>query len=163
MKQRILLFVCALIVWCLFNWVPDREHLLTGIPVAAVVAALLGDLVFERPGMLAHPSRYFYFFFKYVPVFLWEVMKANIDVARRVVHPDLPIRPGIVKIRTTLRTAAARTLLANAITLTPGTLVVVIIGDSLYIHWINIVSEDPQVETEIIVRKFERLLERIFE
>jgi multicomponent Na+:H+ antiporter subunit E len=75
----------------------------------------------------------------------------------------LPIRPGIVKVRTKLKTDMARTFLANSITLTPGTLTVDCVGDHLYIHWINIVSEDPQEETEIIVRKFERLLERIFE
>jgi len=165
MKQRILLFLSALIVWCLFNWLPDRAHLLTGIPVAAVVAALLGDLVFERPGMLAHPRRYFYFFFRYVPVFLWEVMKANIDVARRVVHPDLPIRPGIVKVKTSLRSDIAITLLANSITLTPGTMSVDIDRDRavLYIHWIDVRSRDIGEASRLIVERFEKILRPIFE
>ena len=57
----------------------------------------------------------------------------------------------------------AKTFLANSITLTPGTLSVDIVGDHIYVHWINIVSEDPEVETEIIVRRFENLLERVFE
>jgi multicomponent Na+:H+ antiporter subunit E len=57
----------------------------------------------------------------------------------------------------------ARTFLANSITLTPGTLSVDIVDDHLYVHWINIVSDDPVKETEIIVNHFEKLLERVFE
>jgi multicomponent Na+:H+ antiporter subunit E len=75
----------------------------------------------------------------------------------------MPIRPGIVKVRTRLQTEMARTFLANSITLTPGTLSVDMIEDHLYVHWINIVSEDPTKETEIIVKRFEELLERVFE
>jgi multicomponent Na+:H+ antiporter subunit E len=66
-------------------------------------------------------------------------------------------------VRTRLKTDMGRTFLANSITLTPGTLSVDCVDDHLYVHWINIVSEDPVKETEIIVRRFEQLLERVFE
>ena len=62
----------------------------------------------------------------------------------------MPIRPGIVKIKTTLRSEFAKTLLANSITMTPGTITVDIIGDEMYIHWIFIRSEDPAIYTSMI-------------
>ena len=98
-----------------------------------------------------------------VAVFIAFVVRANFDVAYRVLNIYMPIRPGIVKVRTALKTDMARTFLANSITLTPGTLSVDMIDDHLYVHWINITSEDPEKETEIIVRRFEKLLERVFE
>ena len=165
MSQKVILFFSALIVWSLFNWVPDPAHLLVGIFAAGIVALLLGDLVVERPHLLLHPKRYVYFLFIYVPVFLWEVLKANVDVARRVIHPNLPILPGIVKVKTTLQSDIAITLLANSITLTPGTMSVDIDKDRavLYIHWIDVRSKDIVEASRIIVERFERILQTIFE
>jgi multicomponent Na+:H+ antiporter subunit E len=165
MSQKIILFFAALIIWCLFNWVPDGAHLLVGIVVAGIVAFMMGDLVVQRPHLLWHPQRYFYFLFHYVPVFLWEVLKANIDVAYRVVHPGLPIKPGIVKVKTSLRSDIACTLLANSITLTPGTMSVDIDKDNavLYVHWIDVRSQDIEAATRMIVERFENILRKIFE
>jgi multicomponent Na+:H+ antiporter subunit E len=165
MSQKIILFLATLITWCLFNWVPDWAHLLVGIFVAAIVAFMMGDLVIQRPHLLRHARRYAYFFFQYVPVFLWEMLKANIDVAYRVVHPRLPITPGIVKVRTSLQSDIAITLLANSITLTPGTMSVDVDKDRaiLYVHWIDVSSPDMELATRIIVERFERILRKIFE
>ena len=81
-----------------------------------------------------------------------------------MLHPDLPIRPAIIKVHTNLRTDIARTFLANSITLTPGTLTVDIMEDGdMYIHWINVVTEDPEEQTDIIVKRFETILRRVFE
>jgi multicomponent Na+:H+ antiporter subunit E len=165
MSQKVILFFAALIVWCLFTWVPDAAHLLTGIVVASIVSFTMGDLVIQRPHLLRHARRYIYFFFQYVPVFLWEMLKANIEVAYRVVHPRLPINPGIVKVRTSLQSDIAITLLANSITLTPGTMSVDVDKDSaiLYVHWIDVRSPDMELATRIIVERFEKILRKIFE
>ena len=72
--------------------------------------------------------------------------KANIDVAYRVITGK--INPGIVKISPNLKSDAAITLLANSITLTPGTLSVDIDenNNDLYIHWINVTNLKPEIE-----------------
>lgn len=165
MKSRIVLFLVAYLVWSLLNWPLDWQHLLVGIFVAFFVSFLTGDLFIKRPHLLKHPLRYWYFVAYYIPVFLWECLKANIDVAYRVLHPGLPIKPGIVKVRTRLKTDTALTFLANSITLTPGTMTVDIDKDNgiLYIHWINARATDIEGATEAIVRSFEKILEKIFE
>jgi len=165
MKSRIVLFILALLVWLLLSWVPDLQHLIVGVFVAAFVAFMTGDFFIQRPHVLKHPLRYWYFIVYYVPTFLWECIKANIDVACRVLHPELPINPGIVKVKTSLKSDTALTFLANSITLTPGTLTVDIDKDdgALYVHWIDVKAKDSRAATEIIVERFEKILKKIFD
>lgn len=165
MKSRIVLFLVAFLVWSLLSWPPDWQHLLVGIFAAFFVSFLTGDLFIKRPHLLKHPLRYWYFIVYYLPVFLWECLKANIDVAYRILHPALPINPGIVKVKTSLKTDTSLTFLANSVTLTPGTMTVDIDKDNgiLYIHWINVKTTDIEGATEAIVRRFEKILGKIFE
>jgi len=132
--------------------------------VAAFVSFLTGNLFEREPHHLGNISRYLWFGY-YVPMFLWECFKANIDVALRVINPKLPINPGIVKVKTTLKSATGLTFLANSITLTPGTFCIDIKPEEgiLYIHWIDVKSEDTEKATQLIVNKFERVLKKIFE
>ncbi len=155
----------SLVAWSFLNWVPDLQHLVVGVLVSALVAILTGDLFVIRTHVLAQPLRYWYFLVYYLPCFLWECFKANFDVAYRVLHPSLPISPGIVKVKTTLKTDTALTFLTNSITLTPGTLTVDIDKDNgfLYVHWINVKAKDVKTATEIVVARFEKILKKIFE
>lgn len=164
MSQKFILFIATYFLWCLFTWVPDAEHLIVGIFVAWLVTFLMGDIVVQSSHLIRHPQRCIYFLFVYVPVFIWEAVKANVDMAYRVVHPQLPINPGIVKVRTTLRSDLAITLLANSITLTPGTMSVDVDKEQsvLYIHWIDVRSRDAEVATRIIVERFEGILRKVF-
>jgi len=82
----------------------------------------------------------------------------------RALHPKMPIKPGIVKIRTKLKTDSGITALANSITLTPGTLTVDVTDDGyLYVHWINVKAEDIEQATSQIARRFEWFIQKIFE
>ncbi len=160
--KRIIHFIILMIVWLLVTWSLDWQEVLVGVIVALMAELLLGDIFPLGAVKIFNPVRFFWLVV-YAIVFFYYVVKANFDVAYRVLNIYLPIKPGIVKVTTKLKTDMARTFLANSITLTPGTLSIDIVGDHLYVHWINIVSEDQTVETEIIVRRFENLLERIFE
>ena len=164
MNKKILLFIFSLIIWVLLNWKIDFQNFIVGIVVCAFVAFLIGDMFVKRSHVFGHPSRYFWFMV-YVPIFAWECVKANIDVAYRVTHPGLPINPGIVKVKTKLRSQTGLTFLANSITLTPGTMSVDIIPEegTLYIHWIDVKAKDIEKASEEIVRTFENILARIFE
>lgn len=164
MKSRVILFILALLVWLLLNWVPDWQHFIVGVFIAGFVAFMTGDMFVQRPHLFKHVQRYLWFLY-YIPMFLWECIKANIDVAYRVAHPNIPIHPGIVKVKTGLKSDTALTFLANSITLTPGTLSVDIDKEKgiLYVHWINVKKEDTEGATELIVMRFEKILKRIFE
>jgi len=102
---------------------------------AGVARTMLGKA--DNNKML-NPVKWPMFIVYVLTVFFWNLMLANIDVAYRVITGR--IRPGIVRIRPGLRSDLGRTVLANSITLTPGTLTVDIDrknGD-LFVHWINV-------------------------
>jgi len=164
MRSRFILFIFGFLVWLGLSWSPDWQHLLVGMLVAGFVSFMTGDLFVKRPYLFKHASRYFWFFL-YLPFFIWECIKANIDVAYRVIHPNRPINPGIVKVKTSLKSDTALTFLANSITLTPGTLSVDIDEQAgiLYVHWIDVRDKDIEKATRLIVHRFERILRRIFE
>lgn len=163
-KSQIILFVFAFLIWSFLTWPLDLQHFLVGTLVCGFVSFMTGDMFVKRPRVFRHPSRYLWFLY-YVPLFIWECIKANIDVAYRVAHPNLPINPGIVKVKTNLKSDTALTFLANSITLTPGTMSVDIDRENgfLYIHWIDVKDKDIQKATEIIVKTFEDVLRRIFD
>ena len=160
--KRIAMFITACAIWVLLTWSLAGQNLIVGIIVCAFVAVVFGSLFPDHTIQILNPRRYLWFLY-YIPVFLWHVLKANLDVAYRVLHPDVPIHPGIVKVRTSLKTDMALAFLANSITLTPGTLTVDIVNGYMYVHWINVRSDDPNVQTEMIVTRFERILKGVFE
>jgi len=133
--------------------------------IAGLSVSIFVSLAYFRsfPSSLVFGIRRIFFVFVYFCVLFWEIIKANIDVALRVLNPALPIKPGIVEIKTSLKSDAAKVALANSITLTPGTLTLDIIGDKLFIHWINVTAEDPQKAAAVIAGRFERYLKKIFE
>jgi len=157
--------MCALMVlaaWFAMFWSLGLWVVLAGVVLSIVVGASLYRALPPRTYKLLSPRRWL-FMALYLPYFLYYCIKANLDVAVRVIHPDVPIRPGIVKVSTTLTTDMGKTFLANSITLTPGTLTVDVDGQDFYVHWINIDTDDPARRTAEICGRFEPLLRRIFE
>jgi len=100
----------------------------------------------------------------YVPAYIWAELKAHATVIYRILHPQMPIKPGIVQVPTELRSDFGITGLANAITMTPGTLSVDVNEEkpSLYVHWIDVKGVEPEQTSREIARPFERFLRRIF-
>jgi len=162
MIKFLMALVASFVLWMLFFCSVDPAVILTGIFFSLLVATLFRDIYPDNLQKMLNPVRWLYFLL-YLPYFLYHVVCANVDVMLRVIPPKLPIRPGIVKVRTTLTSEMAKTFLANSITLTPGTLTVDINGQDLYIHWINIDTDDPARRTAEIAGRFEPLLRRIFE
>ena len=160
--KYILFFLLCLIFWMAITFNVTAPYLLTGIVLSAVTTVIFGKHFLTAWKKLLNPIRYFWILL-YIPVFLWECIKANFDVAYRVIHPGLPIKPGIVKIKTNLKSDIAKVFLANSITMTPGTLSVDLIGDTLYIHWIDVRNNNPAIYTAMIAGRFEKFLKRIFE
>lgn len=160
--KRFVHFLLLLGIWLLLTWSLQWQEVLAGVVVALLAELILGDVFPVAAVKVLHPVRMFWMAV-YSVVFISFVVRANFDVAYRVLNIYLPIRPGIVRVRTKLKTDMARTFLANSITLTPGTLSIDLVDDYLYVHWINVVTDDPARQTKIIVERFENLLERIFE
>ncbi|MEM4187555.1 MAG: Na+/H+ antiporter subunit E [Candidatus Hadarchaeum sp.] len=151
-------------MWIVLTLSLDPYELLVGAIAAAFVSALSYSLLF-RTGIKEKlsPTRFGYFL-AYIPSYILAEIKSHWDVIKRIVNPRMPINPGIVKIKTGLKTDLGLTGLANAITMTPGTLTVEIVEEEpcLYIHWIDVQTTDPEQASKAIGGGFEKYLRRIF-
>ena len=88
------------------------------------------DRVDGEPGrLLASASLFGYLFW-----LMGEVVRSNIDLARRIWHPGLPIEPNWSRLDTQVSTHMEKTLYANSITLTPGTLTTDVREDHFLVH-----------------------------
>jgi multicomponent Na+:H+ antiporter subunit E len=104
----------------------------------------------------------FYHFLAYTGTFLVELVKANWAMMKIVYAPRIDIRPGIVRVRTRLKSPIGRLALANTIALTPGSLVIDVNDDVLYIHWLDVQSTDTEVASAAMAGPFEKHLEQVF-
>ena len=166
--KRSIYFIISFILWMLLTWPVvdgqiDIQIVIAGLIASLIVAIMFHEILPEEHHVFISPVRIFWFLI-YIPVFFYYIIKANLDVVYRALHPKMPINPGIVKIKTNLKTNSGITALANSITLTPGTLTVDLTEDGyLYIHWINVRSDDVEQATKFIAQRFEWFLKKIFE
>ncbi|HHJ16299.1 MAG TPA: cation:proton antiporter [Gammaproteobacteria bacterium] len=156
--HHIFIFGILLLLWMLLTGSLDAQELVAGAVVSLAVTLLFGErfaiLTGFRFSWLA-PLH----ILTYLGSFFIALLRANLDLAGRVLSPSLPINPALVEIRTRLKSPLGRLLLANTITLTPGTLTVDVDGDRLLVHWVYCPpGTDLQRATEQISAAFERRL-----
>jgi len=155
------LFLVTFALWLALSSRLDPPEFICG-GVVCLIISLFAAHMYSRLGFPSLSIKMVLFFLAYIIVLLWEIIKANFDVAYRVIHPKMPINPGIVVIKTHLKSDIAKLILANSITLTPGTFTLDVIGDKLLIHWINVKAEDIDDATNLIGHRFEKYLRVIF-
>ncbi|MFH1353440.1 MAG: Na+/H+ antiporter subunit E, partial [bacterium] len=114
--RKFTLFFVALTIWVLLVLPLNIQSFMLGIPVALIVAMLFGNYFIEEPGKFWELKRWAWFLY-YIPVFAYHMILANFDVMYRVLHPLMPINPGIVKVKTRLKSKSGRAALCNSITL----------------------------------------------
>ena len=141
-------------------------ELLFGAILSIIVGFIARTIFIKDSFRMLSPVRCITFIAYVVGPFFVAMAKANIDVAYRVITGK--INPGIVKISPGLKTDLGITMLANSITLTPGTLTVDIDEDKndLYIHWINVKKEaiaKKPVDCKYICSNFHNWIRRIAE
>ncbi len=161
LKKFIYTFVIVLLIWYGFTTSFAPAELITGVIISLVIAYISVKNFNCCDPILLLPSHVLHFI-KYFFVFLGALLKANLDVARRVLTPGLPINPGIVMFQTKLNNDFAKMVLANSITLTPGTLTIDIIKNKFYVHWIDVTTEDPEQVYKEIAEPFEKILLKIY-
>jgi len=155
-------FILGLVFWLLITFRFTVPNIIVGAAASLLCAAIFAGYSMTGTLQTLNPVRWFWFLV-YLVTFIFSCIKANLDVAYRVLHPRMPIKPGIVKIKTSLKSDFAKTLLANSITMTPGTLTVDVKNEYLYIHWIYIRSEDPEETARIIIGPFEKYIKKFAE
>ncbi len=135
MTRAALLFVVLFVVWLLLSG--HYTPLITGLGVAscALVAWIAHRMeVIDRE---SHPLHLGPYFLLYLPWLLWEIIKANIAVARLIIHPRLPISPRIITVAASQQSILGQVIYANSITLTPGTVSLAVEDGKIDVHAID--------------------------
>lgn len=142
---RVLVFLILMLTWMILSGHFDAFHLIMGAVCSGIVTWLSSDLLFEdrslslrtRLRQLARIASYFVWL-------LGQVVLANIYTLKLALSPGGldEVAPRVVTFRTHLKSDFAKYLLAQSITLTPGTVTVKIVGDEFHIHAISKVAAD---------------------
>ncbi len=88
----------------------------------------------------------------YVPWLAWEILSASMQVAYLVLHPKMPVEPCLLYFRVNLPNLAARVILGNSITLTPGTVTIRIQGNDFLVHALTRASAESLVKGTMPLR-----------
>jgi multicomponent Na+:H+ antiporter subunit E len=155
MKKKISTFLILWIVWVLIAGFDLMEIALGGV-VALILSLIITKYVSYSFGFGAIVGL-FKFIFIYLPVFIYKLVIANLDMAYRVLSPKMPINPGFVEVPTSLKSDFGKLVLANSITLTPGTLSLDVEQDHVLVHWVNVQGKKEEAQQNIS-KEFEKVL-----
>ena len=160
-------FIVCFAFWVLLTWSFEIQELAAGAVVSLAVALFAGRFFvhaksfwFFNPVKLVNLIIYVLFIF---PV---ELIKANWDVAKRCFGGCKNVNPGIVKVPVDLESDYGQSMLANSITLTPGTITMDIAEEDgqtyYYIHWIDVTAPSGKEAGDAIKGTLEKGVGRIF-
>ena len=163
-------FIICYALWLLLVWSLSMRELLLGALVAAVAAWFSGRFfVHENPAHMFSPVRIASMAVYCLGVFMWELIKANVSMAKLVLSPKMKFNAGIIRVPGSekIKSMYGLAMVANSITLTPGTITLDITEDEngrnyYYIHWIDVTETDREKAGEIIKGTMEKWIGRIW-
>ncbi len=160
-------FCLCFVFWLLLTWSFTAQEMIAGAVVSLAVALFASRFfIHENAFHLLNPAR-LGALIGYVFVFLRELFKANLDVAKRCFGGCKDVNPGIVKVPVDLEGDYAQAMLANSITLTPGTITLDIAEQEgktyYYIHWIDVAETDREKAGDVIKGRLESGIRRIWQ
>lgn len=116
------MYLFFLLIWIIFNGRVTPEILISGAVISAFIYYFFRRFMGCRPGTDMKILRNLKGGTLYVLLLIWEVIKANIHIIKLVLSPHIDISPVLLSFKTDLQSDFARVVLANSITLTPGTI-----------------------------------------
>ncbi|MEM4486161.1 MAG: Na+/H+ antiporter subunit E [Zestosphaera sp.] len=158
-------FFLVFAVYVIFSGSTSLYDVTTGVVVALVTSVITANLTMKDPRKLLQPQRLAWLITYAFRYFFVDEVKAHVDVMKRILHPRMPINPGIVKIPYDVASDYSMLTIANSITNTPGTVVVEVDQSKkvFYVHWINTTTTEPGEARRQVSEVFERFARVIFD
>lgn len=150
------MYLIFFLIWIIFNGQFTWEIAAFGVLIAAAMYGFICKFMNYTPHMDIILCKKFFLIIHYIFVLIKEIIKANFAVIKMILSSRYVLEPVIVRFKTDLKTAPARILLANSITLTPGTITVSLEGDEYVVHCL-----DKELAKGISNSLFVTLLERL--
>ena len=131
------MFFVFFLIWIIFNGQFTIEIAAFGVVIAGLMYLFICKFLNYHPKTDLLLCKKFFLVLQYVFVLITEIIKANFAVIRMIMSSRYEIEPAIVRFKTDLKTTPARVLLANSITLTPGTITVSLEEDEYVVHCLD--------------------------
>lgn len=138
-KRGIRLFMAVIffVLWIIFNGQITTEIIWFGVGISAVLYWFVCRYMGYSPKKDLKACRLVFHALGYVVILLWEVVKANAQVIHLILSSKYEAEPKLVTFQTDLKTVPAKVVLANSITLTPGTITVSLEDNSYQVHCLD--------------------------
>lgn len=149
-------FAVLFVFWLVLSGLFDYFHIALGVISCLLVAYLSSDLGHIDLGRV-NRWQVLTRFAGYIPWLLYQVVLSNIHIAKIVLSPRIQLNPEVVVYPTFLKGDLSRTLFANSITLTPGTVTIDIDEENLYVHAIN-----EKVKKDLLTGQMEKKVYNVF-
>ena len=131
------MYILLYLFWILLNGKITIEICLIGLLITIFMALILDKLFGYTPKNEIKNIKKAPLLILYIFILIWEIVKAAVIVSRDVIFKKFKVSPTLVTFETSLETEFGRFLLANSITLTPGTITVKIDGNKLTVHCLD--------------------------
>lgn len=158
-----LLFGALFVFWLILSGQYQLKYIISGIVTAALVTLLTYNLVFsvfqndQRKGITSFTFSQVWAFLAYLPWLLAKIVVANLQIAYLVLHPRMPIDPALLRFRTRLQKNLAQVIVANSITLTPGTITIRLKDGEYIVHALV-----PSSASDVLESKLQNKVGKIF-
>lgn len=149
------MYILFFLFWVIFNGQLTPEIAIIGIFVAALIYGFICKFMDWSPKKDVNLAKCALFFVGYLFVLLWEIIKANAATIKMIFTAKYEREPVLVTFHTNLKSPVLKVLLANSITLTPGTITVSVDGDLFTVHALDKDFADG-IEDSVFVRLLEK-------
>lgn len=152
-------FIILFGFWIFLSGLLDPFHLSLGVVSCVLVSRISGDLIFSQKKVDRNHLFQIFRFIRYLPWLLYQIFIANLYIAFLVLHPNMIslIDPHIIRFKVRLKSDVFLTTFANSITLTPGTITILIQEGHFYVH-----AVDRKVADDLMTGEMENRVARIY-
>lgn len=131
------MYLIFFLIWVIFNGQFTPEIAVFGLIIAGLMYTFICKFMGYKPRADIIMAKKFFYLIQYVFILVKEIVKANFAVIRMITSSRYELEPAVVRFKTDLKSAPARIMLANSITLTPGTITVSLTGDEYVVHCLD--------------------------
>ena len=155
-----MIFFVVFALWIIFNGKITLEICLIGLLLSAAIYYFAKKFIGfgEGAGLKGFSVKRIPYLIEYLGVLIWEIIKANVMVIKMTLAKDLEFEPAIIYFKTDLKEQTSRVMLANSITLTPGTITVTLEDDTYCVHCLD-KSMGDGIDESIFVQKLRKIEE----
>jgi len=153
-RNIVLNFILMMAFWLILSGYFDLFHISLGVLSVGSVLwfnSKLRRYVFFPDNVLVKTNFSILRFFYFIIFLVWEIITSSMRIAYLIIHPQMPIKTGLIKFKTNLPNMVSKVILGNSISITPGTVTLHIEGDDFLVHSLTNETDEAHIDHSLAV------------